>query len=83
MERIHKDDVAYDAWASVNPHGWVGTVYSDHVQVHRTTCPQISGVHGSRSSYPKWCASDLTEIEDAARAEGKAVLGNCTSTVCR
>jgi hypothetical protein len=83
MERIQNDDAAYDRWAVANEDGWVATVYSDHVQVHRTNCPTISGVHGLRSSYPKWCASDLTEIEDAARAEGKEVVRRCTSTVCR
>jgi hypothetical protein len=83
MERFHNDDDGYLAWVEENGGAWIATIYSENVQLHREGCGQLSGIHGQFTSYAKWCSHDLAEIEEAARREGKEVLRNCTSRVCR
>ena len=75
------DDESYLSWITANPNGYVLNVRRvadpDYVVLHRANCGSIStdkhepGAYAARG-YRKICAASVTELQLAAKREGRA-----------
>ena len=85
MERFKRADHAYLAWLAQHPKGYVLNTYDppspSYLMLHHATCKRIGGTppRGRHwTSYPKFCAEDLSELGKLASSEGRGVATPCT-----
>ncbi len=81
MIRFYNDDLSYLTWTAAHPDGFVLNVRRvadpDYVVLHRADCGSISndkqtpGAFTGRD-YQKICASSVTELQLAAKREGRS-----------
>ena len=80
MIKFLDDDDGYLSWIAANPDGFVLNVprmaHPGYVVLHRARCGSIStdkrepGAH-TRRDYRKVCATNVTELQLAAKREGR------------
>jgi hypothetical protein len=79
--RFENDDKGYLGWLRANPRGFVLNVRKhadpDYVVLHRADCPSISTENRTEGaytggSYRKICSTELRDLEQAARLEGRS-----------